>query len=204
MLPELEDIHNENQDKIEPIKLTNTLIPDNEKYQRMNPILQTNNNTNSPNFLTNLTKLKDNNRGRQIDRDNTDQLNLEENFKKNVEKERTIVQSKTISVKTIEKENLKMPSSNTFEGLMASNDNDNRKFFIRNSLMPPNLHNLLNDKASKRESSLNVKENEIEKRNSLEEKNKMLLDHFRIMLKEASSTMYFYLCHKYKIFEGFL
>lgn len=187
MLPELEDVNDDDPDKIESKhKYNNNYMPYFENTQSLNQIESTNNNHNA-NILSNMMKQQESIKGRHAERDNSNNMNMEENFQKNYEKEKMLETKKSSSKNNNENDFMKMPLNNRFDGSIPLSNNDDRKFFVRNSMMPPNFHNLLNVKSGKRES--NVKQNEVEKRNSLEEKNQILIEHFRNMLKEASSTM---------------
>jgi len=95
--------------------------------------------------------------------------------------------------KNSDNEIVRSHSGNKFENIIQHNQNDNRKFFIRNSVTPPNFQNIINNKASNKVNKLIEKENEDfdDKaiRKSFEDKNQLIIENFRNMLKEASSSM---------------
>jgi hypothetical protein len=186
VLPELEDVNNDELENIDIRKFNNDHIPYFENSQNKQLIKSINNNNNT-NIVSNLMKAQENIRGRLIERENLN-LNEEENLRKNFEKEK-FGELKKNPNKNNEKELLKMPSSYKIEGSNPSNNFDDRKFFVRNSMIPPNFQNLLNAKSKNLESNVSIKKNDVIKRNSLEQKNQVLIEHFRNMLKEASSGM---------------
>ena len=186
MLPELEDVNSDELLNIDIRKFNNDHIPNFENSQNKHLIKSINNNNNT-NIVSNLMKAKENIRGRLIERENLN-LNEEENLRKNFEKEK-FGELKKNPNKNNEKEILKMPSFYKIEGSNPSNNIDNRKFFVRNSMLPPNFQNLINAESKNLEINLSKKENDVIKSNSPEQKNQVLIEHFRNMLKEASSGM---------------
>lgn len=138
------------------------------------------------------------NRNRLNDRGNNIKKDFENNLnRKNIEKEK-LIESKKYN-RYNENELSKGKSSNFQDGSVSPNvNNDDRKYFVRNSMIPPNFQNVINNKNQNGTSKINEKEikENVNKRNSLEQRNQILIESFRNMLKEASSNMYNYLLSK--------